>query len=89
MVQIVSSCGLFGFALFFFHRLQTIKLMFYKLNSERFFIVVQILTFILMGLFDIMFLSPYCMIIYVVQLAALENDSLDNPLFVATSFNFN
>lgn len=89
VVQIVSSCGLFGFALFFFHRLQTIKLMFYKLNSERFFIVVQILTFILMGLFDIMFLSPYCMIIYVVQLAALENDSLDNPLFVATSFNFN
>ena len=62
--------------------------MFYKLNAERFFVVVQILTFILMGLFDIMFLSPYCMLIYAAQLAALENDSLDNPLFMATSFNF-
>ena len=88
VVQIISSCGLVGFALFLFHRLQTLKLMFYKLNSERFFVVVQILTFILMGLFDIMFLSPYCMLIYAAQLAALENDSLDNPLFMATSFNF-
>lgn len=86
VVQIISSCGLLGFTCFLFHRLQTLKLMFYKLNSKRFFIVAQLICFILMGLFDIMFFAPYATIIYAVQLAALEKDSLKDSSFIATSF---
>lgn len=72
IVQIISSCGIVGMALYLFHRYQTVKLFIENYNIEKLFIAFSLLLLIVFGMFDPTFFFPQFAIVYTFLLCFAE-----------------
>lgn len=71
-VQILASCGLVGFFVYIFHRLQTFKLFLSKRSDEHTFIGLSLLTLLICSLFDCHFFNIGPVLFYSMALAFAE-----------------
>ncbi len=57
IIQLLASCGSFGLLGYLFHRIQSAKIILFKLNNERFFIGISILSLLIISLLDCHFFN--------------------------------
>ncbi|MBE5733107.1 MAG: O-antigen ligase family protein [Clostridiales bacterium] len=72
--QMIGSCGIVGILAYAFHRFTTIKMFVKKYNSDRLFMGITMLTFLLLALLDQIFFFPHFIILYAILLAISEID---------------
>ncbi len=57
IIQLAASCGTMGLLAYFFHRIQTLKIFFYKLSNERFFIGTAVIGLLITSILDCHFFN--------------------------------
>jgi O-antigen ligase len=72
LIQMLATCGIFGFSSYLFHRFQTVKLFISKKKISTLFIALCIGTMLLGSLLDNHFFNIYPAIIYSTMLMAVE-----------------
>lgn len=74
-VQLLASCGAVGFAAYWVHRLQTVKLFLYSRKPEKIFAACSIIVLLTTSLFDCHFFNIGPVLFYSMALAFAENCS--------------
>ena len=72
LIQILSSCGVVGFAAYLYHRYTTVKLVLIRPNPCKIFLGIGILGLISFSLLDVLFFNTYPTIIYSLMLLFME-----------------
>jgi len=80
IIQILSSCGIFGMIAYLFHRIQTIKLIVKKPSLEKTFIGLSILALLLTSLLDCHFFNIGPTMFYSILLAFAESINTNNKI---------
>lgn len=76
IIQFIASTGIIGTLIFLYHRFETFKMFFTKLNFAKFFILLAVLVFMFCGLLDQIFIFPNFAILYTILLTIAEKETV-------------
>jgi len=78
VIQMLGACGLVGFLAYVFHRVQTVRLVFKKINPCKIFLGIALLCFLLFNLLDVLFFKFYPSFFYVLMLLCMEKSEINH-----------
>ncbi|MBR3893734.1 MAG: O-antigen ligase family protein [Clostridia bacterium] len=78
VIQMLGACGLVGFCAYFYHRLQTVRLVCKKPNPCKIFLGIALLSFLLFNLLDVLFFKFYPSFFYALMLLCMEKSEISS-----------
>ncbi len=79
LIQILVGTGIMGFAIYMYHRVETVKMFVKNPRTDRMLMGTMLLTGLLISLFDVFFFMYYFLIYYAITLAVVEKTLPDQP----------
>lgn len=76
VIQMLGACGLVGFLAYAYHRIQTVRLVFTKMNPCKIFLGIALLAFLSFNLLDVLFFKFYPSFFYALMLLCMEKSEL-------------